>query len=130
MIFVVILGVAACVVTVWVRNTRRARHDWLTDLDLPGTWDLDNSETPECIEFSGSMESGCYAQTLDDIVIKGHWAINGSSLTLSPDEEESVPTTYELRKFQTGNIGINGPDRPRQIFVKRSSNIIPLRRRR
>ena len=130
MIVAIISGVVALIVIVWVRNTRRARHDWLAELDLPGIWDLDNSDIPECIEFSGSLASGRYVQKRDGEVAKGRWTISGGNLILHPDGEEFDPSTYELRRFRTGNIGIDGTDRPRQIFVKRSTNIIPLRRRR
>jgi hypothetical protein len=36
--------------------------------------------------------------------------------------------TLDLRLFAEGKIGLHGPGRERRIYVKKRSNVIPLRR--
>ena len=69
----------------------------------------------------------------DDAVQRGEWRLSGRTLTLSPTEggaqQSGAPTRYELRLFEAGRIGLDGPGREREVYSKRDGNVIPLLRR-
>lgn len=129
-----LLGVAIVLVVVivaaWAKHTRDARKQWIKDLDLMGTWDLDTSEIDEpatSIRFTGNLDHGDFVLDSAGDEISGTWRLAGTSLILT--NEESKDSEYEVRYFEQGAIGIDGPDREKQVFRKRVENIIPLRRR-
>lgn len=121
--------VVVLIVVVWIVSTRDARRRWVTQLDLPGTWDLETSgsEDPPCsIWFGGNEDAGTFVVQSIDETTEGQWRISGSTLVLA--DEEHGDREYSVRLFEHGTIGIHGPARERQVFVKRSENIVPLRR--
>ena len=129
-----LLGVAVILVIVivaaWAKHTRDARRQWIKDLDLMGTWELDTSETDDAatsVRFTGNLDVGDFVLESAGEEISGTWKLAGTSLILT--NEESEESEYEVRYFEHGIIGIDGPGREKQVFHKRVENIIPLRRR-
>ena len=59
---------------------------------------------------------------------RGEWALHGHKLVLTPESAESAQS-YELRFFDEGKIGIDGPGRERRVYAKERSNVVPLKRR-
>lgn len=121
-------GVAAFVI-LWLRGTRRARLAWLKQINLVGTWDLDREGMTATLRFSGTLSEGTYlARVRDPSGIesseRGDWRIVGQTLELTT---QGHMERHDLRYFDTGKIGIDGPKHEREIYVKRSDNVVPLR---
>ncbi len=118
------------VVALWTKHTRDARIQWIKDLDLMGTWELDTSKSddpPTSIRFTGNLNSGDFHMESSGEEIVGTWRLSGTSLVMT--NEETGDLEYEIRLFEHGSIGIHGSGRERQVFKKRVENIVPLRRR-
>lgn len=123
----VILCVVAVVILFWILRTRSARRRWVEDLDLIGQWDLEGENANnDRIEFIGTRgDAGNYMASTNDTLESGNWYLTSYFLVLEPNNSE--PVRHELRRFEPGRIGINGPGRERQIYrKKRVSNIIKL----
>ena len=130
MLLAIALFLIIVVVTVWAKHTRDARIQWIKDLDLMGTWELDTSKSddpPTSIRFTGNLDAGDYRIESAGEELGGTWRLSGTSLVMT--NEQSVDSEYEIRLFEHGSIGIHGDDRERQVFHKRIENIVPLRRR-
>lgn len=123
LLIVIVVGI---VVVAWVRGTRRNRLRWLQRLDLPGTWEWDSHEGR--LELSGELHAGTYRFREPDGDESGKWVLEGHTLVLTSNADET-PRRYELRFFDDGKIGLDGPGRERRVYVKEPSNVIPLRRR-
>lgn len=121
----VVIGVGI-VVAIWVRGARRSRLRWLERLDLPGTWRWDGASGT--LELNGKLHEGTYRFREPDVTEQGRWVLQGHTLVLTPDAG-GAPASYELRFFDSGKIGLDGPGRERRVYVKEPSNVVPLRRR-
>ena len=116
----------------WVRKARRSRLAWLQSLNLVGKWECAPENAAglrRWLTFSGGIASGSYVSRDGDAVHRGAWRLRGHTLTLQPKEgayEGDGPMHYDLRLFETGKIGLDGPGRKREIYLKRGSNVIPL----
>jgi hypothetical protein len=118
---------AAALAFFWIRGTRRNRVQWLTRLDLPGIWEREGEWGR--LEISGELDRGSYRFSdggagADE---SGRWLLEGHTLVLTTESGES--DDYDLRLFQEGKIGIDGPRRERRIYQKVPSNVVPLRGR-
>ena len=118
---------AAALAFFWIRGTRRNRVQWLTRLDLPGIWEREGEWGR--LEISGELDRGTYrfsdgGSGADE---SGRWLLEGHTLVLTPENGDS--DDYDLRLFQEGKIGIDGPRRERRIYQKVPSNVVPLRGR-
>ena len=111
----------------WVRRTRVARDRWIARLALPGVWQCDASNGPWILEFVGDPNGGRYIERSGRATERGRWQLHGSSIEL---ESENGSRTYELRLFENGSIGIDGPGRERRVYVRQRSNVVPLRQHR
>jgi len=118
----------------WLRSLRRARMNWVRSLDLVGQWDLDpggsgegSSGEARSLTLSGGPLSGPYVARDGDTIYRGNWQLTGDRLTLEPTGGRAAQ--YELRLFGAGRIGVDGPGRQREIYVKRDDNVIPFRAR-
>ena len=128
-----LLGVSA-LVFVWVRSARRSRAEWLRALNMLGKWELDScaagTETPHrTLTLTGTLSTGKYVARDGDAIERGDWRLSGHTLTLAATEGQSAddgPKRYDLRLFEAGRIGIDGPGRQREIYVKREGNVVPL----
>ncbi len=130
--------VAACAIAAWwMLNLRRNRDGWLKQLNLLGKWELEqpqnnalaSARAQRSLTLSGTLAAGTYVARTGDAIERGEWRLAGHTLTLAPTEGESQaggPKRYELRLFEAGRIGLDGPGRKREIYVKREGNVIPL----
>ncbi len=121
----VVIAVTALVV-VWVRGTKRNRAQWLARLDLPGIWEREGEWGR--LELTGDLDHGRYrisgGGSADDT---GEWHLEGHTLKLSSEGGEV--TEHDLRLFQEGKIGVDGPKLTRRVYQKVPSNVVPLRGR-
>lgn len=118
----------AALAFLWIRGTRRNRAAWLTRLDLPGVWEREGEWGR--LELSGELDRGRYRISEGrggEGEESGRWMLEGHTLRLEPEQGE--PGAYDLRLFQEGKIGIDGPGRERRIYQKVPSNVVPLRGR-
>jgi hypothetical protein len=122
-LLLLIIGSAAYL---WVKRTRAARDRWISRLSLPGVWQSDAPNGPWVLEFAGEPTSGRFIERSGRATERGRWRLLGSAIEL---ESESGTRTYELRLFENGSIGIDGPGRERRIYVRQRSNVVPLRKR-
>jgi hypothetical protein len=121
----VVLAVGIIAV-IWVRGARQNRLRWLERLDLPGTWHWDNEEGT--LNFSGELQAGTYQFREPNANEQGTWALEGYTLRLT-SAADAATRSYELRFFDNGKIGLDGPGRARRVYVKEPTNVVPLRRR-
>ena len=63
------------------------------------------------LEFAGDPTSGRYIERSGRATERGSWRLLGNAIEL---ESESGTRTYDLRLFENGSIGIDGPGRERQ----------------
>jgi len=119
----VLIIAAACYL--WVKRTRAARERWIARLSLPGVWQCDDPAGRWVLEFVGEPTSGRYIEQSGRATERGRWRLLGNEIELSLDGETR---TYQLRLFENGSIGIDGPGRERRIYVRQRSNVVPLRR--
>ena len=126
---ILVIG-AGLVVLLWVQGTRRNRLRWLRKLDLPGVWHCEQSKFTQegRMEFSGELHCGQYRIVDPELEERGRWELDGHRLLLTPDADSDL-LIYELRFFDDGKIGIDGPGRERRVYTKERSNVVPLRRR-
>lgn len=135
MLLWLVLGLGA-LLFVWLRGAKQARQRWLEALNLLGKWELEaageGAGRRRSLTLSGDLAAGKYVARDDDAVQRGEWRLSGRTLTLSPtegDAQSGAPTRYELRLFEAGRIGLDGPGREREVYSKRDGNVIPLLRR-
>lgn len=130
-VWLLVVGIALLCLH-WARKARRARLAWLQSLNLVGKWECagQSAGMRRSLTLSGDLASGSYVAKDGDATHRGDWRLRGQSLTLQPKEGDcgDGPLHYELRLFEVGKIGLDGPDRQREVYVKRGSNVIPLRR--
>ena len=122
----VVIAVTALVV-VWVRGTRRNRLRWLSRLDLPGIWEREGDWGR--LEMTGGLDEGSFRinDGDGDQDRSGTWRLEGNTLIfIDADGEEAQ---CDLRLFQEGKIGIDGPTLERRVYQKVPSNVVPLRGR-
>jgi len=110
----------------WVKRTRAARERWIERLALPGVWQCDTPGGPSVLEFGGEPTSGRYIEQFGRATERGRWRLLGNAIELESDDGTR---TYQLRLFENGSIGIDGPGRERRIYVRQRSNVVPLRKR-
>ncbi len=122
-LLIAIIGYAAFV---WVKRTRAARERWISRLALLGAWQSDAPNGPWVLEFAGDLTSGRYIERSGRATERGSWRLLGNAIEL---ESENGTRTYDLRLFENGSIGIDGPGRERRIYVRQRSNVVPLRKR-
>ncbi|MDE0350609.1 MAG: hypothetical protein OXM56_12995 [Gammaproteobacteria bacterium] len=122
-------GIAAmAVLGIWLMRARTSRRQWLAELHLPGIWDLEDATSPVVLEFSGGNEQGHYVARSGGDVEEGEWRIAGRNLVMARDDRDD-PVEYELRVFGPGSIGVHGPGRDREVYVRRGDNVVPIHRR-
>lgn len=121
----IVIIVIAAVAFAWVRGTRRNRIHWLSQLDLPGSWDWEDHDGE--LELSGQLDEGRYRFRESSGTEEGNWHLEGHTLILAPDGD-SQTQSYDLRYFDEGKIGVHGPGREQRIYVKIPSNVVHLHR--
>jgi hypothetical protein len=126
MALILLLVIIVSAAFMWVKRTRAARERWLSKLALPGVWQCDAPNGPWVLEFAGEASSGRYIERSGRATERGSWRLVGNAIEL---ESESGTRTYDLRLFDNGSIGIDGPGRERRIYIRQRSNVVPLRKR-
>jgi hypothetical protein len=124
MVSLLVLLAIAVACFLWMRANQQHRERWLKKLDLPGTWIWEDNDG--VLELQGLLDQGHYRLRDGDEEERGEWRLEASGLVLEP--QAGQPTTHDLRLFAEGKIGLHGPGRERRIYVKKRSNVIPLRR--
>ena len=135
-LWLLLLGVGALLFA-WSRSARRARTEWLAALNLLGKWELevrddDAVPVPRALTLTGTLSAGQYVARDGDVIERGEWRLSGHTLTLAATEGPHAgdgPKRYELRLFEAGRIGVDGPGREREIYIKREGNVVPLVRK-
>ncbi len=120
-----IVIVVAAIVTIWIRGTRRNRLEWLRKLDLPGRWQCEGQEG--MLELQGDLHEGRYKLNDGTYKDQGRWVLEGHDLLLTSDRQDGV-ARYDLRLFDQGKIGLDGPILQRRVYVRLADNVVPLRR--
>jgi hypothetical protein len=123
-----VTAVITFLVVSWARRNQRARQRWLARVNLPGHWSADVENGVTSIEFAGGLGEGSYRERAPAFEERGQWTLHGAHLTLTPERGSAV--RYDFRRFEDGSIGIDGPGRQRRLYVRRQSNVVPLRGRR
>ena len=116
---------AALAALLWVRGAHANRQRWLRRLNLLGAWSLEGDGSAT-LEFRDGLAAGRYAARANGETERGSWRLAGEALVLTPDGGASA--SYALRRFENGAIGIHGPGRERQIYIRSNDNVVPLRR--
>ncbi|MGK0225140.1 MAG: hypothetical protein ACI9ON_004400 [Limisphaerales bacterium] len=128
----VVILVAAIVLT-YFHMTRKARLAWLAKLDLPGLWRWQQGNGQ--LVLSGRLQGGTFVLTegrdkdqdqgnwLGDA--SGTWSVQGHKLVLTSKQATHI---LDLQLFSPGNIGLEREAGERRIYVKETSNVVPLTR--
>ena len=126
-----LLAVIVGAVVLYVRGARAARLRWLTELNLPGAWHRDGAGESRLLRLGGELDGGRYVAQDGGSEETGVWRLSGHTLVLHPDQSDDPEASqhFDIRLFDTGRIGIDGPGREREIYVKRADNVIELRAR-
>ena len=125
MLILSVLSAVAIIILLVLRGIRGSRRQWLQQVNLLGIWELEDEEAEtEVLEFFGELDHGSFRTKKGNEAKKGSWYLSSKSLLLV--EENDTENEYALRYFPEGRIGLDGPDRPRQIFSKRGAKIISL----
>ncbi len=126
-----LLAVIVGAVVLYVRGTRAARLRWLSQLSLPGAWHRDGVGESRVLRLGGELDGGRYVAQDGESEETGVWRLSGHTLVLHPDQSDDPEASqhFDIRLFDTGRIGIDGPGREREIYVKRADNVIELRAR-
>jgi len=123
-----LLVLVAIVAVVWVRRNQRARRAWLARVNLAGVWECQRDDGTSVLEFSGGPGEGRYTERGPGRRDQGDWLLHGAHIRFDSDEAGISDCVFRL--FGDGSIGIDGPGRERRIYVRRVSNVVPLRQRR
>lgn len=121
----VLVVVVAITAFYWARGAQRNRLRWLKRLDLPGTWYSENPGGAVTLELKGTLNSGDYVETTGERTEAGTWALIGHTLSFV---SAGGTSDCDLRLFDVGRIGIDGPGRERRIYERQQNNVVPLRR--
>jgi hypothetical protein len=120
----VVVVVVAVVCALWVRANRAGRRRWLERLNLPGTWLW--ADHDGVLVLDGDLDGGLYRLRDNGHEEQGEWRLQGHDLILEPRRGKSA--ALDVRLFTEGKIGLHGPGRERRIYVKKTGNVVPLRR--
>ncbi|MEQ8690693.1 MAG: hypothetical protein RIC89_07640 [Pseudomonadales bacterium] len=122
MSLVVVLLVAGAVF-IYVRASRKARQAWLARLDLPGLWHWQQGEGE--LALSGQLSKGTFVLRDGQTESSGTWRVDGTKIVLRGQDFEQV---LDVHFFKAGNIGLEDEKGQRRVYVKETSNVVPLKR--
>ncbi len=113
----------------WRRSVGQ-RKRWLRQLGLPGSWQWESGDS--VLSLSGELSSGSFLLREGDQQCSGRWRLLGHSLHLYPSRGElelgaKNPYLLDLRRFETGSLGLDGEGRERRIYTRSTENVVPLR---
>ena len=119
----IVVVVAAALVTLWIRGARANRRQWLSALSLPGTWARQNAASQSVLSLRGSLGEGRYTLREDTGGEEGEWRLLGHTLRLTPDGGEAVDTAIE-KVLKRGARTAEFPGRKRAISTSRMGDLI------
>ena len=113
----------------WRRSVGQ-RKRWLRALGLPGSWSWEAGDS--VLSLSGELSSGSFLLREGGEQCSGRWRLLGHSLELyvirgELDLGDVSPYLFDLRRFETGSLGLDGKDRERRIYSRSNENVVPLR---
>lgn len=116
-------------VVLWRRSVSR-RKRWLRRLNLPGNWSWQDGDST--LSLSGELSSGSYLLREQGAQSSGRWRLLGHSLELIASRGDlelgtSEHYVFDVRRFDTGSLGLDGPGREQRIYRRGSENVVPLR---
>ncbi|MCY3641659.1 MAG: hypothetical protein OXH37_11655 [Gammaproteobacteria bacterium] len=117
-----LVAAVAAIAFIWLRGTQRNRLAWLKKLNLPGQWRSDSG----VMTLEGDVDGGQYRLVEGTLREQGRWSLNGNQLQLAPDSDEK-PKRLDLRYFDPGKIGIDGPGLRARIYRRETDNVVPLK---
>ena len=118
-----------CGVLFWRRSVSQRRR-WLKRLNLPGTWRWQDGDST--LSLSGELATGSFLLREEGLQCSGRWRLLGHRLELHPVRGEleltpSSPYVFDLRLFELGSLGLDGPGRERRVYARGTENVVPLR---
>ena len=119
----VIVVVVALLVFAYVRAKRKARQAWLLRLDLPGLWHWQQGDGQ--LALSGGLDAGSFLRREGGHESSGRWSLEGDKVVLAGQDYMQA---LDLHFFKPGNIGLEDEQGQRRIYVKETSNVVPLKR--
>lgn len=127
----VVIVMAWFAVLLWRRSVSR-RKRWLQRLNLPGTWTWQDGDSS--LSLSGELSAGSFLLRENGSQASGRWRLLGHSLELSPSRGDLVlgandPYVFDVRRFDTGTLGLDAPGREKRVYRRGSENVVPLRGR-
>jgi len=116
-------------VVFWRRSVTR-RKRWLRQLNLPGTWNWQDGDSS--LSLSGELSAGSFLLREAGAQSSGRWRLLGHSLELSAtrgdlDLGATDPYVFDVRRFDTGTLGLDAPGREQRVYRRGSENVVPLR---
>ncbi len=119
-------------VVLWRRSVSR-RKRWLRQLNLPGSWAWEAGDSS--LSLSGELDAGSYLLREGGAQSSGRWRLLGHSLELTVSRGDlDLGSTglyvFDLRRFETGTIGLDAPGREKRLYQRGSENVVPLRGKR
>lgn len=114
----------------WRRSVGR-RKRWVRRLALPGNWRWNDGDST--LSLSGEYSAGSFLLREGEEQCSGRWRLLGHSLELHVTRGELVladysPFVLDLRLFETGTLGLDGPGRERRVYERSTENVVPLRK--
>lgn len=122
-LLVVILVAAALLGYAYFSSLRKARRAWLVKLDLLGIWHWQEGNAQ--LALSGQLSSGQFVYFDGEREQSGNWRLQGHQLQLTAQDDSQA---FELHYFKPGQIGLEDNRGLRRVFVKETSNVVPLHR--
>ena len=115
---------------VFWRRSVSIRKRWLKRLALPGSWSW--KEGDSILSLSGELSSGSFLLREGAEQCSGRWRLLGHALELYPSRGAleltgDAPYVFDVRLFEPGELGLDGPDRSRRVYCRSNENVVPLR---
>ncbi len=112
------------------RRAAGQRKRWRRQLSLPGSWRWEEGDS--LLSLSGELSAGSFLLREGGEQCSGRWRLLGHKLELYPTRGElkltaTQPYVFDLRRFENGAIGLDGPDRKQRVYGRSNENVVPLR---
>ncbi len=129
-VLVTILMVVAWFGVVFWRRSVTRRKRWLRRLNLPGTWNWQDGDSS--LSLSGELSAGSYLLREAGTQSSGRWRLLGHSLELFSTRGDlqlgqGESYVFDVRRFDTGTLGLDAPGREKRVYKRSSENVVPLR---
>ena len=119
----VVVILVVMVVVIYLRAQAKARAMWIAKVNLPGTWQWQQGDGQ--LALSGGPAKGGFIRRDGSDESSGQWQLRGHQLTLVGQGYEQA---LQLHFFKAGQIGLEDETGERRLYIKESSNVVPLNR--